>query len=90
MFGGIECLKCTSMRRYLDQAAAAAELPHCRVHDFRHSFISNAILNGMDIVTVSKYVGHSNIEMTLNRYSHLLKDSEQKMIEKMNEIYKKS
>ena len=90
VFGGIECLKCTSMRRYLDQAAAAAELPHCRVHDFRHSFISNAILNGMDIVTVSKYVGHSNIEMTLNRYSHLLKDSEQKMIEKMNEIYKKS
>lgn len=87
LFGGLEPLSPTTITRHFDDALKKADLPHYRVHDLRHSFISNAILNGIDIVTVSKYVGHSNIEMTLNRYSHLLKDSEKNMIEKLNKIY---
>lgn len=87
LFGGLEPLSPTSITRYFDDALKKAELPHYRIHDLRHSFISNAILNGIDIVTVSKYVGHTNVEMTLNRYSHLLKDSEKNMIERMNRIY---
>ena len=74
LFGGLEPLCPTSITISFDNAIKKAELPHYRIHDLRHSFISNAILNGIDIVTVSKYAGHSNVEMTLNRYSHLLKD----------------
>ncbi len=87
LFGGLEPLSPTTITRLFNEALKKAEMPHYRIHDLRHSFISNAILNGIDIVTVSKYVGHSNVEMTLNRYSHLLKDSEKNMIERMNEIY---
>ena len=87
LFGGLEPLSPTSITRNFDNAIKMAKLPHYRIHDLRHSFISNAILNGIDVVTVSKYVGHSNVEMTLNRYSHLLKDSEKRMIDKLNKIY---
>ena len=87
LFGGLEPLCPTSITRNFDSAIKKAELPHYRIHDLRHSFISNAIINGIDIVTVSKNVGHSDVEMTLNRYSHLLKDSEKRMIDKMNIIY---
>lgn len=87
LFDGLEPLCPTSITRNFDNAIKMAKLPHYRIRDLRHSFISNAILNGIDIVTVSKYVGHSNVEMTLNRYSHLLKDSEKRMIDKMNKIY---
>lgn len=87
LFGGLEPLSPTSITRNFDNAIKTAKLPHYRIHDLRHSFISNAILNGIDIVTVSKYVGHSDVEMTLNRYSHLLKDSEKRMIDKLNKIY---
>ena len=87
LFGGLEPLSPTTITRYFNEALDKTGLPHYRIHDLRHSFISNAILNGIDIVTVSKYVGHSNVEMTLNRFSHLLKDSEKNMIEKLNKIY---
>lgn len=88
IFGELECLSITTIKRYFDNALMKAGLPHYRIHDLRHSFISNAILNGIDIVTVSKYVGHSDIERTLNTYSHLLKDSESRMIERLNEMNK--
>jgi len=88
VFGEYEALAPTSITRNFDAACKKAGLPHYRIHDLRHSFISNAILNGIDIVTVSRYVGHSDIEMTLNRYSHLLKDSERRMIEKLNDLYR--
>lgn len=84
VFGGLEPLSPSSITRYFNDALKKSNMPHYRIHDLRHSFISNAILNGIDIVSVSKYVGHSNIEMTLNRYSHLLKDSEFKMVDKLN------
>ena len=89
VFGEYEALSPTTITRIFDKACAKAGLAHYRIHDLRHSFISNAILNGIDIVTVSRYVGHSDIEMTLNKYSHLLKDSEQRMVDKLNELYSK-
>lgn len=86
LFGGLEPIPVTNITRNFDKALAKAGLPHYRIHDLRHSFVSNAILNGIDIVSISRYVGHANIEMTLNRYSHLLKDSEQRMIDRLNEL----
>lgn len=88
IFGGLEPIPVTNITRNFDKALAAAQLPHYRIHDLRHSFISNAILNGIDIVSISRYVGHADIEMTLNRYSHLLKDSEQRMVDRLNELNK--
>lgn len=86
VFGGHEPLAPTSITRYFDKATVKAGLPHYRIHDLRHSFVSNAVLNGADIVTVSKYVGHSNIEQTLNTYSHLLKDSESRLLSIMDKL----
>ena len=88
IFGGEAVIPPTNITRNFNKALEAAGFPHYRIHDLRHSFVSNAILNGIDIVTVSKYVGHSNIERTLNTYSHLFKDSEEKMIEKLNQIHR--
>lgn len=84
LFGEHAPLSASQVTRYFEQGLKGAGLPHYRVHDLRHSFISNAILNGADIVTVSRYVGHSNIEQTLNTYSHLLKDSERKLVDILN------
>lgn len=86
VFGEFAPLSPSAIVWCFDHALEAAGLPHYRIHDLRHSFVSNAITNGIDIVTVSKYVGHSNIQQTLNTYSHLMKDSEQKMIDRLNTL----
>ena len=45
-----------------------------RVHDFRHSCASLLINKGATIALVSKYLGHSNISITLNTYTHMYKN----------------
>ena len=56
-----------------------------RLHDLRHSFATNAINNGCDIVAVSKYLGHADISTTLRVYTHLLEKTELDMVNKLSE-----
>lgn len=42
-----------------------------RFHDLRHVFITSQIERGQPIALVSRYVGHSNIDMTVDRYGHM-------------------
>ncbi len=39
--------------------------------DLRHSFASNLLGAGVDIVTVSKALGHANVHITLTTYAHV-------------------
>ena len=47
-----------------------AGLPRLRLHDLRHSWASVAAMNGVDMVTVAKLLGHALVETT-ERYVHL-------------------
>lgn len=59
-----------------------------RIHDLRHSFISWLIQSGQDIKTIQAVAGHSQIQVTLDVYGHLMpgamrgaSDKVQKMFE---------
>jgi len=47
-----------------------AKLPSVHFHSLRHLFCTNAIGLGFDIKTLSELLGHSSVEVTLNRYAH--------------------
>ena len=47
-----------------------AGLPGLRIHDLRRSWASTAAVNGVDMVTVAKLLGHALVETT-ERYVHL-------------------
>ena len=47
-----------------------ADLSGLRIHDLRHSWASTAAMNGVDMVTVAKLLGHALVETT-ERYTHL-------------------
>ena len=70
----------TSIERIKNNAVKKAGVKKIRIHDFRHSHASNLIGEGMDIVAVSKRLGHSNVEMTLSVYTHLLNKNNDRMI----------
>lgn len=48
-----------------------AGLPHIRVHDLRHSYATLALEAGVHPKVVSERLGHANIGITLNLYSHV-------------------
>lgn len=52
-------------------------LPHMTFHDLRHLFASIQLKQGTPIGVVSKMMGHSNIQITLDLYSHLIDDTAQ-------------
>lgn len=46
-------------------------LPHIRFHELRHSCASVLIAMGWSLKDVQEWLGHSDIKMTANIYSHL-------------------
>jgi len=51
--------------------AALGAVPRLRVHDLRHTFASLLIAEGLDVVFVSRQLGHASTSVTLNVYAHL-------------------
>ena len=47
-----------------------AKLPSVHFHALRHIFASNCIKLGFDVKALSEILGHSSVEITLNRYVH--------------------
>ena len=60
-------------------ACRRAEIKGLRFHDLRHTSASWVVMGGADLVTVSKILGHSSIQMTL-RYAHPTSESMRKAV----------
>ncbi len=54
------------------QIVAAAGLPEVRLHDLRHTHATIALQAGIHPKIVSERLGHANISITLDIYSHVL------------------
>ena len=54
----------------------------CQVLLYRITTV--CIENGFDAKTVSELLGHSNVNITLNRYVHSSLDTKKKYVEKLN------
>jgi integrase len=52
------------------------KLPAVNLHSLRHTHASALIAAGLDVVQVSKRLGHSNPAITLRIYSHLFKSDD--------------
>lgn len=80
VFGGDKPLSPTHIQRHFDKAISLSKVKKIRIHDLRHSHATNLINKGANIVAVSKRLGHSNISMTLEVYTHLLEDTERELL----------
>ena len=84
IFGGLYPLSPTTITRKKDKYCELANVKQIRIHDFRHSHASHLISLGVPITVISERLGHKDIAMTLNTYSHMFKDDEDKAIDKLN------
>ena len=67
-----------SITNWFNRFSKRHELPHINPHKFRHTQASMLINAGMDIVTVSKRLGHKQVSTTMNVYSHIMEGANQK------------
>ncbi len=54
-----------------------------KIHSLRHAFASHLVMSGVDLLTVQKLMGHSDIQ-TMMIYSHLAPDHLNGAIEKLS------
>lgn len=60
-------------------------MPHTTVHSFRHFYASALIHSGVDIVTVSKSLGHANVTTKGNVYAHAIRSADETATDKLEE-----
>lgn len=60
-------------------------LKRIRIHDLRHSHASLLLNEGINIVALSKRLGHEKVSTTLNTYSHMI-PSEDKILNVMEKL----
>lgn len=61
-------------------------LPYIKFHDLRHTHASLLLYKGVDIKTISKRLGHSNISTTMNTYTHVMRELDIKASEAIEAI----
>lgn len=67
------------VRRSFETALRRSGIQDFRFHDLRHTFASNLVMEGVDIMTVKELMGHKDLTMTL-RYSHLAPNHKTKAV----------
>jgi len=72
-----------------ERARIKAGMPHVNFHDLRHSCASILVGLGVDMYTVSKILGHSNIQTT-QRYAHLQIGQQRDALKKLSDAVRRS
>lgn len=86
LFGGEACMSPRYMNRIFNRAITKSGEPRITIHDLRHSHATILINSGVNIVAVSKRLGHANVNMTLKVYTHLLEKTEDEMMDIIEQI----
>jgi integrase len=69
--------------------AAKIDLPGLTFHALRHTHASQLIDSGVDIVTISKRLGHAKPDITLRTYAHMFRNGDAKAADAINALFGK-
>jgi len=77
-------MKASGRRRAWADFADRIGLPEVTFHALRHTHASQLIDQGVDIVTISKRLGHAKPDITLRIYAHLFQKNDSKAAAAIN------
>lgn len=64
-----------------------AGIADANFHSLRHTYATRCLEEGMDVVTLSRLLGHANPSITLDKYGHALSDHQRMSVEKLDSLY---
>ena len=76
----------SAVTRRLHRLLGDAGLPQQRFHDLRHSAASLLLVQGVHARVVMEILGHSQISLTLNTYSHVIPALQEDAARRMEEL----
>lgn len=75
-----------SITDYLKKFSKKYDLPHINPHAFRHTLASVLCQSGVDIVTISKWLGHKSVTTTMNIYEHILENGREQVVNCVSDV----
>lgn len=77
----------TNAHAYLNKRLKTLVGRSVHIHSLRHTYVSYLLTNGIEVLTISKLIGHKDPTVTLNTYSHLLKEKEIADFDKIKTLF---
>ena len=84
-FGGP--LDTSNVARMWRSILKGANIKYRNFHSIRHTHATELLSNGMPILEVARRIGHKKASTTLNMYGHVMKNFDEKLAEKIADIY---
>jgi integrase len=69
------------VQKLFQEAVDAVDVPRIRMHDLRHGWATMALRAGVHPKVVQERLGHANIAITMDTYSHVLPDMQESAAE---------
>ena len=76
-----------NVTRQFKALLTAAKLPDMRLHDLRHSCATLLLAQGVNPRVVMETLGHSQVSLTLNTYSHVLPALQHEAAARMDAVF---
>ena len=64
-----------------------AGVPQIRFHDLRHTCATLLMANNVHPKVVQERLGHADVSMTLNRYSHVTMDMQKDAAKQLDDLF---
>jgi len=78
----------SNVRKTFKRILKKCNVKDIRFHDLRHTFATRLFENSIAPKTVQSILGHSDIATTLNIYTHVMKDTKDKAMDKLDYLFK--
>ena len=83
-----ELMRPRNLSKSWGRVSAAKKLPRVSFHALRHTHASVLIRAGVDILTISRRLGHSKPSVTLDVYGHLIEGADKAAAEAISRVLK--
>ena len=80
----------TSVTKRFGALLDKTDVPRIRLHDLRHTHASHLILSGANMKAVQERLGHADLMVTLNIYSHVLPTTQRDAVRQLERFYSRS
>lgn len=79
-----EYIEPRNFQYYYKKVLERNNIPYMNFHSLRHTFATRCIESGIDAKIVSDLLGHSKVNITLDRYVHVTMDMKKNSIQKIS------
>ena len=76
-----------NLARSYSRILESVNIPHRKFHSLRHTFATRLFEKDVPLKTVSVLLGHANIKITADIYTHVLKDQKTDAINKLDDLF---